>query len=172
MTVIQFPPRPPSEPEARAPDLPPSIPISGTFRAPSGRRGTMTGSLRLEHVRLASEQSWADAVFTGELFDDDGQRLGSCSRRQSAPVQVGDSDGAPITVGPVVVDLMGLAVAVPAVCGPSWCVPDRAGPEKATRRHTGESLFTCPTQWGQGGCPGNTTGIPLVSHPRLSEEMS
>ena len=108
MTVSQFPHRFPSGHDS-------DIPISGTFPSPSGRSGTMTGWLRVERLRLDRNHSSVDGVFTGELFDADGQRIGSCSRRQSAPARTGESDDGPVTVGPVDVDLMGLLVSVPAV---------------------------------------------------------
>ena len=129
MTVIQFPQRPPSGRDS-------DIPISGTFPSPSGRSGTMTGWLRVERLRLDREHSSVEGVFTGELVDADGQRIGSCSRRHSAPARTGESDDDPITVGPVDVDLMGLVVSVPAVSVSQARDGMRRGHVSTARRHT------------------------------------
>jgi hypothetical protein len=75
----------------------------------------MTGSVRLEQVGTTADHLWVKGVFTGELVDADGTRIGTSSRRQVAPARIaGDLEGAPTVVGPVQVDLLGLTVTVPA----------------------------------------------------------
>ena len=137
MTVIPFPHRPPPRPDPTWPPHWRSVPIHGTFPAPSGRCGMMIGSLRLEHVRVSAGQSWVDGVFTGDLFNAEGEHIGACSRRQSAPARLGESPDAPISVGPVEVDLMGLVVTVSAVSLPSARPPVGRGHGQPARRHTG-----------------------------------
>ena len=65
--------------QTHPPDRP--VPTQGKFRAPSGRPGLMTGSMRLHRLVLASGQLRAIVVFTGELVDVDGSRVGVGSRR-------------------------------------------------------------------------------------------
>ena len=85
----------------------------GTFRGPSGRLGTMSGSMRLHRLALVSGRVRAVGVFTGELFDADGSCVGVDSRRAVAPADVVRSAaGISVTVGPVDVDLLGLAVSI------------------------------------------------------------
>jgi len=85
----------------------------GTFRAPNGRLGTMSGSMRLHRLALVSGRVRAVGVFTGELFDSDGSSVGVGSRRTVAPADVVRSAaGISVTVGPLDVDLLGLAVSV------------------------------------------------------------
>lgn len=128
MTVIPLRPRGPSQvrsvPEtgqvrrvSKPPAPQPGIgtPLRGSFRSPTGRSGTMTGSVRLEQVGTTADHLWVKGVFTGELVDADGTRIGTSSRRQVAPARIaGDLEGAPTVVGPVQVDLLGLTVTVPA----------------------------------------------------------
>ncbi|MGW5237877.1 hypothetical protein ACWEOW_02990 [Monashia sp. NPDC004114] len=123
MTVIPFPQRQAAGCHLDSADTCRSMAICGRFAGPSGRSGTMTGSLRLLRLRLGGTRAWADGVFTGELYDADGKRIGACSRRQSAPARLGQSDDAPVTIGPVDVDLMGLVVTVCAIRVPE---PDGA----------------------------------------------
>ena len=52
-------------------------PIRGSFSAPSGGPGTMSGSMRLHRLVLVSGRVRAVGVFTGELFDRDGSRIPS-----------------------------------------------------------------------------------------------
>ncbi len=89
--------------------------IRGTFRAPSGRTGRMTGWLRLRRFVLVSDQLCAAGIFTGTLFDADGTPIGLGSRRHTAPAAV--SNGGPevtAVIGPVDVNLLGLTVTIEA----------------------------------------------------------
>ena len=89
--------------------------MRGSFQAPSGRAGTMTGWMRLRRFVLESGRLRALAVFTGELFDVDGSRVGIGSRRMLVPVEmVRSKRGISVSIGPLDVDLMGLAVSVEA----------------------------------------------------------
>ncbi len=89
--------------------------IRGTFRAPSGRTGTMTGWLRLRRFVLVSDQLCAAGIFTGALLDADGTPIGHGSRRHTAPVAVtkGEREVTAV-IGPVDVDLLGLTVTIEA----------------------------------------------------------
>lgn len=91
-------------------------PLHGSFRSPSGRSGTMTGSVRLEGVEATTAGGlWVRGVFTGELVDADGSHIGTTSRRQAAPARIArDLEGSPTVVGPLQVDLLGLTVTVRA----------------------------------------------------------
>jgi hypothetical protein len=172
MTVIQFPQHPPPE---RNPDhscVCRSVPIRGTFRAPGGLDGTMTGSLRLRQVRMSVDPPRVDAVFTGELFDGQGERIGTCSRRQSAPALLGDTDDAPLIIGPVRVDLMGLAVKVPEIRIPRTC--DAHGCQHRIRRQQpADRTLSSPTSRfarnGQHDGPARELSTPSSE---LSEETS
>lgn len=97
------------------PTLNRSAQTHGTFRAPSGRQGAMTGSMRLDRLVLASGRLRAIAVFTGELVDADGSRVGVGSRRAVAPADiVRSANGMSLSIGPLDVDLLGLVVSVEA----------------------------------------------------------
>jgi hypothetical protein len=102
----------------------------------------MAGSLRLERVVEESGHLWAAGVFTGVLRDENGVAIGIGSRRHSAPAAVADdADGARLVVGPVQVDLLGLAVSIPAF---------------AVRADTGEQAApnagsSSPTPWAGRG---------------------
>ena len=112
MTVIAFPPRRPLE---RPNVLAMPVPVSGTFRSPSGRRGHMEGSLRIRRLVVLPGGTFVAGVCTGRLFDHDGSPIGVDSRRvtiRSELVRM-DSGYAP-AVRPFDVELMGLTVHVPA----------------------------------------------------------
>lgn len=116
MSVIPLHPRRTSSDRPRAPGSYPVAGIRGSFRAPSGRTGTMTGSLRVERLLATSDRLWAEGVFTGALVDADGSHIGTASRRQRVPAVVAhDLEGHPVVIGPAEVDLIGLTVAVPAI---------------------------------------------------------
>jgi hypothetical protein len=88
-------------------------PMRGTFRAPSGRWGTMSGLMRLHRLVLESGRLRAVAVFTGELLDADGSRVGVGSRRAIVPAElIRSATEILVSIGPLDVDLMGLAVSV------------------------------------------------------------
>ncbi len=115
MTVIPFRQRHTGPESAPVLTLIRKAAIRGTFRAPNGRTGTMTGWLRLRRFVLVSDQLCAAGIFTGTLFDADGRPIGLGSRRHTAPAAV--SNGGPqvtAVIGPVDVDLLGLTVTIEA----------------------------------------------------------
>jgi hypothetical protein len=89
--------------------------VTGTFRSPRGRAGTMTGHLRLQRLVLVPRGAFVTGVFTGELREPDGSLVGVDSRRATVPADlVRDEDGLHPVVRPVRLDLMGIAIEVPA----------------------------------------------------------
>ena len=87
--------------------------IVGTFPAPSGGRGTFTGSYRLERLVDQFGQLAAAGIFTGELHEADGTHVGLASRRLTCAAVVGsDAESHLVQVGPVDVNLLGLMVTV------------------------------------------------------------
>lgn len=106
--------------EAAAPlGTQPQAEISGTFTSPTGRVGTMTGQARVRQIRVDEEHVRATVVFTGRLSDADGSAIGTGSRRATAPAATAEGPhGRAAVIGPVEVDLLGLAVSVrPFVVG-------------------------------------------------------
>ena len=89
-----------------------STPIRGTFTSPSGRLGTMSGSHRVERLTETGAGWWARGVFSGELLDADGARVGTGSRRQTVLATASGHDRGSAAVGCVEVDLLGLTVTV------------------------------------------------------------
>lgn len=77
----------------------------------------MSGLMRLHRLVLESGRLRAVAVFTGELLDADGSRVGVGSRRTNIPADVVRSaTGITVSIGPLDVDLLGLAVHVESFC--------------------------------------------------------
>ena len=115
MSVIPSPQRHRSEEPASVRPLNREARIQGTFRSPSGGRGTMTGWLRLERFHVISDRLCAAGVFTGELVDSKGTTIGVGSRRRTVPVEIARSlHDMAVVIGPVDVDLLGLTVSIPA----------------------------------------------------------
>lgn len=82
--------------------------VAGTFRSPTGRTGRFAGTYRLERLSVGP---LATGVVTGRLVDADGTWVGLGARRTRAPAQVdADGDLVLLRLGPLVVDLLGLAV--------------------------------------------------------------
>jgi hypothetical protein len=87
--------------------------LAGTFAAPSGGRGSFTGTYRLERLLTQFEQLAAVGVFTGELREADGTHIGICSRRLTCAAVVGADAVVPrVQIGPVDVNLLGFMVTV------------------------------------------------------------
>lgn len=108
MTVLAFSPRPRRGPRASSSE---STTITGTFRSPRGRLGSMVGSLRLQRLVIAPRGTFVTGVFTGELREPDGSLVGVDSRRASAPADlVRDESGLRPVVRPLQLDLMGITV--------------------------------------------------------------
>ena len=117
MTVLPFPGRTtgvvdgdrrPTEPEG-------SPQVTGRFACPAGGEGVFTGTYRLERLVDQYGQLAAAGVFTGELTDAGGRRIGLASRRHTAAVEVaGTTGGQVLRLGPVDVNLHGFLVAVDA----------------------------------------------------------
>lgn len=114
MTVLPFTPRTNGNRVAIGSPVTAGTPVTGSFSAPSGRSGAFTGCYRLEQLLWQSGRLTAAGVYTGELTDSDGHRLGAGSRRLTAPVDVVAWDGRLVTrLAPQYVDLLGLLVAMP-----------------------------------------------------------
>jgi hypothetical protein len=76
----------------------------------------MTGSMRIYRLVLASGRLAALAVFTGELLDADGSKVGVGSRRTVVPADINRSgSGTSVSIGRHDVDLLGLTVTLDAV---------------------------------------------------------
>ena len=112
MTVLPF--RTPSSSPTRGTGPPgTNAELVGTFPAPSGGRGTFTGSYRLERLVNQFGQLAAAGIFTGELHDADGTHVGMCSRRLTCAALVEtDAETHLVHIGPVDVNLLGLMVTV------------------------------------------------------------
>ena len=112
MTVLPF--RSPSSSPAPGTGPPgTNAELVGTFPAPSGGRGTFTGSYRLERLVNQFGQLAAAGIFTGELRDADGTHVGMCSRRLTCAALVEtDAETHLVHIGPVDVNLLGLMITV------------------------------------------------------------
>lgn len=133
MTVIAFRPRPTAgEPSTKADE---GTPITGFFRSPSGRTGTMSGHLRLQRLVLVPRGVFVTGVFTGELRDVDGSLVGIDSRRCTVPADLrrDDDHGLEAVVRPVRVDLMGIEVDV-ATFAVAPSIPLPSAPTRPSRR--------------------------------------
>ena len=134
MTVIAFRPRPrPRRGGPRTPDGD-STAITGTFRSPQGRVGSMSGHLRLQRLVIAPRGAFVSGVFTGELREPDGTLIGVDSRRATAPADlVRDDAGMRPVVRSLQLDLMGISIEVePFAIEPSLAFP--RGESRAGRR--------------------------------------
>ena len=95
------------------PSLTHATAVRGTFRSPKGKVGAMSGWLRLDRFVLVADELQAAGVFTGELIDADGTLVGIGSCRKTVPAEISRSAGGIVaTIGPVDVDLLGLAVTI------------------------------------------------------------
>jgi hypothetical protein len=113
MTVIPFAPRAERPEPGTRPRLPADAVVTGTFRSPSGRAGTFTGTYRLERFVSQFGELAAAGVFTGVLTDTDGSHIGMGSRRHTAAVEVTASRTTLLArLGPVDVNLVGFLVTV------------------------------------------------------------
>lgn len=121
MTVIPFRSRVAGPQSTSAgPRLATTVAVTGSFRSPSGRAGTFTGCYRLERIvsrsGARSGEMAAAGVFTGELTDADGSRIGIGSRRQTAAVEfVANGPTLDVRLGPLDVNLLGFLVRVHAM---------------------------------------------------------
>jgi len=103
---------------ARTPDIGMPCPagvVTGSFGSPTGSAGTFTGTYRVERLLDQYGHPAAAGVFTGELVDAEGRRIGVGSRRHTAAVELrGDaSDGTcEARMGPLDVNLLGFMVSV------------------------------------------------------------
>jgi hypothetical protein len=112
MTVIAFRRRPQASSE-RAADTP--VPLEGTFRSPRGRLGHLQGTLRVHRLVIVPHGTFVTGVFTGELRDDDGSLVGVDTRRATIAADlVRQGEGYVPVLRPFQLDLMGIAVDVPA----------------------------------------------------------
>jgi hypothetical protein len=110
MSVIAFRPR-----SSRRTADPAHPAVHGTFRAPRGGSGTMSGSLRVGRLVLAPRGAFVRGVFTGELRADDGTLVGVDSRRATVRADlVPDEQGLRPLVRPFTLDLLGIPVDITA----------------------------------------------------------
>jgi len=114
MTVIPFAGRG-THSRARTP-VAAQTAATGTFCSPSGRAGSFIGAFRLERLVFRPGRMAAAGVFTGELIDADGSRIGMGSRRCTAVVEVIAERTAMLArLGPVDVNLLGFRVTMAEV---------------------------------------------------------
>lgn len=119
---------------ARPPHRSPTADAIGSFRAPSGRTGTFAGSYRLERLLCHDGRLTAVGVFTGELTDADGRRVGLAARRRTVVAQVASlGSRLLVLIDPLVVDLLGLAVSLDGIA----LDVDGTSAERAARRAMG-----------------------------------
>jgi hypothetical protein len=91
----------------------PALPVAGAFGSPSGSGGAFVGSYRLEHVTSQFGQLAAAGVFTGELVDSSGARMGVGARRTTVACHAHRTqDGLEVQIGPADVNLLGLLVTI------------------------------------------------------------
>jgi hypothetical protein len=116
----------PAAPWSRAAAAGPVVaPVTGSFRSPSARRGTFTGSYRLEGLVSWHGRLHAAGVFTGELRDADGRRIGIGARRSTDAAELVVRDellqvrtaGADIDLLGILVTVDELRVDVQGTCG-------------------------------------------------------
>jgi hypothetical protein len=114
MTVIPFAHRRPHS--GAGPPMAAQTAATGTFCSPSGRVGNFTGAFRLERFVSRRGGIAAAGVFSGELTDADGSRIGMGSRRCIAAVEVIAGRTALLArLGPVDVNLLGFRVTMAEV---------------------------------------------------------
>lgn len=114
MTVIPFPTENAGGPEtSQGRRFSGSTTVTGAFRSPSGRVGSFSGAYRLDRFVEQYGQLAASGVFTGELTDADGTRVGVGSRRHTAAVELEANAAALVArVGPLDVNVLGFVVSV------------------------------------------------------------
>lgn len=113
MTVIPFNRRTHAVPARRASDCAGVMPAVGYFHCPTGGTGAFGGSYRLDRLFSEAGKVVAVGVFTGELVDARGSRIGLGSRRVKALAEVqviGRSVVAQLE--PLEVNLLGFVVAM------------------------------------------------------------
>lgn len=103
MTVLPF---------VRSSDLGAS-PAMGSFSGPSGGVGAFCGTYRLDRLVSESGEVVAVGVFTGELVDARGNRIGLGSRRTRARARISISGTTVVAqLDPLEVNLVGFVVAM------------------------------------------------------------
>src|SRR3954471_18509651 len=133
MTVIAFRPRPGTGDSG---GLPERSDLTGTFRSPHGRIGTVAGHLRLQRLVLVPRGAFVTGVFTGELREPDGAVVGVDSRRSTVPVDLApEGSGLRAVVRPVRLELLGLMVDIqPFSVEPVLPFPDIRRAQRFRRR--------------------------------------
>ena len=112
MTVLPFTSRTKRLPTRASLAAVPAL-ASGSFASPSGRSGSFLGTFRLERCTVRFGQLAAAGVFTGQLFDADGQPIGFSARRKTTAADVIMSRTALLVrVRPGTVNLLGFDVEV------------------------------------------------------------
>lgn len=111
-----------------------AVQVTGRFASPGGGQGVFAGTYRLERLLDQYGQLAAAGVFTGELTDAGGERIGLASRRHTAAVEVVDaSSGRSVGLGPVDVNLLGFLVTVDAFAVPVRAPSRSPSTERAAR---------------------------------------
>jgi hypothetical protein len=89
--------------------------LEGTFRSPEGRRGTLTGSLRLERLLITPQGTFVSGVVSGHLRDAGGRVLAVASRSVTTAADLVQEGGRTTArVRPFELDLIGIPVHVAA----------------------------------------------------------
>lgn len=113
MTVLPFAPRSRPRPAGAGPGPTPATPVRGTFASPRGGTGSFRGAYLLEHLLPGAGHVAVRGVFTGELTDGNGERVGIAARRRTTPVDLGAAEGCLLVrIAGLDVDLNGLLVGV------------------------------------------------------------
>ena len=121
----------------------PMAPARGSFGSPSGGTGSFRGVYRLERLLARPGSVAVSGVFSGELVDERGGRVGIAARRRTTPAELSAGDGTLLVrIAALDVDLNGFVVAVEGlvvdVRGTSGERPVRAAlrlpPETPVRR--------------------------------------
>ena len=107
---------------------------TGSFLAPSGGRGTFTGTYRITRAISLSGELATTGVMSGVLRNPDGTFVGVGGRRCTAAVRVmQDADALELVVGPLEIDLLGFLVTVDAL--PVEIPQENRGPGLAGTLH-------------------------------------
>lgn len=136
MTVITFAERAVRS-EASADPQPAAVAaVTGSLASPGGGAGRFMGSFRLERFLSRAGTLSASGVFTGELTDADGSRIGMGSHRRTVAVVVvpdGTGTGLAVRLGPVDVNLLGIVVNVAETSVELRAAPRQRAPQESWR---------------------------------------
>ena len=121
--------------------------VNGCFAPPSGGSGTFLGTFRLERCTVRFGQLAAAGVFTGQLFDADGQPIGFSARRKTTAADVITTRTALLVrIRPGNVDLLGFDVELREVH------VDAQGTRFESAVRSALDLSSQPPDEGEAGC--------------------